>query len=138
MATDKVKVPVPAIVKVPVVLLMALLTVMSPAPVNVKLSAVPLIAVAVLGLRVKVPAALPMVAAAFNVITPVILLAPLVLEIAPIEPTPAPVIPIVLAIVMPLDRAKVPPLLTVTAEAPKAVALLIAKVAPLLMVVVPL
>jgi hypothetical protein len=108
-----------------------------PAPIKVRFDALPVMALPVAGLTVKTPATLPIEDAAFKVIRLLIALAPLVLEIAPIELTPAPLMPSALVIVMPPDKAKVPPLEIVTAEVPRALLLLIAKVAVLLMVVAP-
>ena len=139
MELAKVNTPAPFSVKVAVELEIALLMVILPLPIKIRLAPKALlIAFPLVGLNVRLPAAPSIVAAPFKVTKPLMALLVLVLlvVIAPIEFTPTPAIPILLAIIT-LNKAKVPPLATVTAEVPKALLLLTAKIVPLLIVVVP-
>ena len=72
-----------------------------------------------------------------KVMAPEAVLLPLVLANAPAELTPVSTKLKALLILIPPERAKVPPLLTVTAELPKAVELATVRIAPLLIEVVP-
>ena len=88
-------------------------------------------------LNVSEPEALLIEVFPAKVMAPEAVLLALVLANAPAELTPVPTKLKALLILIPPERAKVPPLLTVTAELPKAVELATVRIAPLLIEVVP-
>ena len=112
MFPDKVNVPDPALVKLPVLVAIGSATVILPAPLNV-IAKVPVIALPEATLKVNKSVSDAIVVAAAIVAKPVRLLLPLMLRIAPPSLTPAPLTEMASAIVIPPCKPSVAPEATV-------------------------
>ena len=117
LAPDSVAVPVPALVSVPVLVLMDPWMAMLPAPSRVRLC-VPYKAMPLVGARVSVPASLAMLVAPASATLVVSVLLPLILRTAPKPPKPVPFTLRTSAVVIPPCRPSVAPALTKVSPAP--------------------